>query len=122
MEIARTKGQAHLKAISLRRVLSEALTDVLVAAATRTWCIHRQQSGRRLSEGAFRSRRPAPNATTILPACIGLRPDLPRHHYLKLIAKASLTYAGSWRPRIRSSPTKYRAWSRKRPSGSAPPP
>src|SRR5689334_3251081 len=28
--IARTRGQAHLKAISLRRVLSEALTDVLV--------------------------------------------------------------------------------------------
>ena len=26
-----------------------------------------------------------------LASCIGLRPDLPRHHYLKLVAKASLT-------------------------------
>jgi len=37
IETARTKSQAHLMAISTRRVLSGAVTDVLVCAATIRW-------------------------------------------------------------------------------------
>jgi uncharacterized protein (DUF2336 family) len=53
IETARNKSQAHLMAISTRRVLSGAVNN--------------------------------------LATCIGLRPTMPRHLYLKLIAKASAT-------------------------------
>ncbi|GLR86814.1 DUF2336 domain-containing protein [Bradyrhizobium iriomotense] len=92
IEIARSKSQAHLKAISLRRVLSDALTDVLVARGddevvqSTVKNPGAQFTEMTLSELVGRAERDDDLAT-----CVGLRPDLPRHHYLKLIAKASLS-------------------------------
>jgi uncharacterized protein (DUF2336 family) len=92
MEIARTRGQAHLKAISLRRVLSEALTDVLVTRGNEDVVQSTVSNpGAQLSEGSLADLVTRAERDDDLASCIGLRSDLPRHHYLKLVAKASLT-------------------------------
>lgn len=92
IEIARSKSQAHLKAISLRRVLSEALTDVLVTRGNEDVVQSTVNNhGARLSEGSLTDLVSRAERDDDLAACIGLRPDLPRHHYLKLIAKASVS-------------------------------
>ncbi|MGY0575056.1 DUF2336 domain-containing protein [Bradyrhizobium sp. RDM12] len=92
IEIAHSKGQAHLKAISLRRVLSEALTDVLVARGNEDVVQSTVSNpGAQLSEGSLTDLVARAERDDDLAACIGLRPDLPRHHFLKLIAKASLS-------------------------------
>ncbi|MBR0811441.1 MULTISPECIES: DUF2336 domain-containing protein [Bradyrhizobium] len=90
IEIARTRGQAHLKAISLRRVLSEALTDVLVTRGNGDVVQSTVSNpGARLSEGCLTDLITRAERDDDLATCIGLRPDLPRHHYLNLVAKAS---------------------------------
>ncbi|MCK1361620.1 DUF2336 domain-containing protein [Bradyrhizobium sp. 199] len=90
IEIARTRGQAHLKAISLRRVLSEALTDVLVTRGNEDVVQSAVSNpGARLSEGSLTDLVSRAERDDDLATCIGLRLDLPRHHYLKLVAKAS---------------------------------
>ncbi|WP_027569039.1 DUF2336 domain-containing protein [Bradyrhizobium sp. URHA0013] len=92
MEIARTRGQDHLKAISLRRVLSEALTDVLVTRGNEDVVQSTVSNpGAQLSEGSLADLVTRAERDDDLASCIGLRADLPRHHYLKLVAKASLT-------------------------------
>ena len=92
IDIARRKSQAHLKAISLRRVLSEALTDVLVTRGNQEVVQSTVNNpGARLSEGSLTDLVTRAERDDDLAACIGLRPDLPRHHYLKLVAKASLS-------------------------------
>jgi uncharacterized protein (DUF2336 family) len=92
IEIARTRGQAHLKAISLRRVLSEALTDVLVTRGDADVVQSTVNNpGARLSEGSLTDLVTRAERDDDLATCIGLRPDLPRHYYLKLVAKASLS-------------------------------
>jgi uncharacterized protein (DUF2336 family) len=92
IEIARTRGQAHLKAISLRRVLSEALTDVLVTRGDEDVVQSTVSNpGAQLSEGSLADLVTRAERDDDLASCIGLRADLPRHHYLKLVAKASLT-------------------------------
>ena len=91
IEIARTRGQAHLKAISLRRVLSEALTNVLVTRGDEDVVQSTVSNpGAQLSEGSLADLVTRAERDDDLASCIGLRPDLPRHHYLKLVAKASL--------------------------------
>lgn len=90
IEIARSRGQPHLKAISLRRVLSEALTDVLVTRGNEDVVQSTVGNpGARLSEGSLTDLVTRAERDDDLAACIGLRPDLPRHHYLRLVAKAS---------------------------------
>ncbi|SFI77476.1 DUF2336 domain-containing protein [Bradyrhizobium sp. Gha] len=92
LDIARYKSQAHLKAISLRRVLSEALTDVLVTRGNEDVVQSTVNNpGAQLSEGSLTDLVTRAERDDDLAACIGLRPDLPRHHYLKLVAKASLS-------------------------------
>ncbi|MDE5440160.1 DUF2336 domain-containing protein [Bradyrhizobium sp. CSA207] len=92
IEIAHSRGQAHLKAISLRRVLSEALTDVLVTRGDEEVVQSTVKNpGAQLSEGSLTELVTRAERDDDLAGCIGLRPDLPRHHYLKLVAKASLS-------------------------------
>lgn len=92
LEIARTRGQAHLKAISLRRVLSEALTDVLVSRGNEDVVQSTVGNpGAKLSEGSLTDLVTRAERDDDLATCIGLRTDLPRHHYLKLVAKASFS-------------------------------
>ncbi|MGY4290886.1 uncharacterized protein (DUF2336 family) [Bradyrhizobium sp. LM2.7] len=92
IEIAHSRGQAHLKAISLRRVLSEALSDVLVTRGDEEVVqLTVKNPGAQLSEGSLTELVIRAERDDDLASCIGLRPDLPRHHYLKLVAKASLS-------------------------------
>jgi uncharacterized protein (DUF2336 family) len=92
MEIARSKSQAHLKAISLRRVLSDALTDILVKRGNEDVVQSTVQNpGAKFSEDSLTELVGRAERDDGLATCIGLRPDLPRHHYLKLVAKASLS-------------------------------
>ena len=91
IEIARSKSQAHLQAISMRRVLSDALTDVLVTrgndAVVRSTV---SNPGAKFSEGGYAQLVERAERDDDIATCVGLRPDLPHHHYLKLVVKASL--------------------------------
>jgi uncharacterized protein (DUF2336 family) len=92
IEVARRKSPAHLKAISMRRFLSDALTDVLVARGNEDVVQSTVKNpGAQFSEDSLTELVGRAERDDDLAICVGLRPDLPRHHYLKLIAKASLS-------------------------------
>jgi uncharacterized protein (DUF2336 family) len=92
IETARSKSQAHLMAISTRRVLSGAVTDVLVLRGNDE-VIHStvNNPGAEFSERGFTRLLHRAETDDDLATCLGMRPTIPRHLYLKLIAKASET-------------------------------
>src|ERR1700736_4461056 len=92
IETARNKSQAHLMAISTRKVLSGAVTDVLVLRGDDE-VIHStvNNPGAEFSERGFTRLVNRAEGDDDLATCIGLRPTIPRHLYLKLLAKASDT-------------------------------
>jgi uncharacterized protein (DUF2336 family) len=90
IETARNKSQAHLMAISTRKVLSGAVTDVLVLRGNDEVIQSTVNNpGAEFSERGFTRLVNRAEGDDKLTTCIGLRPALPRHLYLKLIAKAS---------------------------------
>jgi uncharacterized protein (DUF2336 family) len=92
IETARNKSQAHLMAISTRKVLSDAVTDVLVLRGNDQVIRSTVNNpGAQFSERGFTRLVNRAEGDDGLATCIGLRPALPRHLYLKLIAKASAT-------------------------------
>src|SRR6185437_2015327 len=92
METARNKSQAHLLAISTRRVLSGAVTDELVQHGDDEVIQSTVNNpGAVFSEYGFTRLVNRAEGDDNLATCIGLRPTIPRHLYLKLIAKASVT-------------------------------
>ena len=92
IETARHKSQAHLMAISTRKVLSGAVTDVLVQRGTDEVVQSTVSNpGAEFSEGGFTRLVSRSEGNDDLAACVGLRPNIPRHLYLKLLAKASAT-------------------------------
>lgn len=90
IECARTKGQAHLLAISSRPSLSEAITDILVERGDRRVVMNTtQNSGARFSDKGFgilicRSRDDEQLATSV-----GSRPDIPERSLAQLLEEAS---------------------------------
>jgi uncharacterized protein (DUF2336 family) len=92
IENARSKSQAHLMAISKRKVLSNAVTDVLVQRGNDE-VVHStvNNPGAELSERSFTRLVNRAEGDDELATCLGLRPSMPRHLYLKLLAKASDT-------------------------------
>src|SRR5713226_6435106 len=91
IETARNKSQAHLMAISIRRVLSRAVTDVLVLRGNDEVVQSTVNNpGAEFSERAFTRLINRAEGDDDLATCIGLRPTMPRHRYLKIIAKASV--------------------------------
>ena len=92
IENARTKSQAHLMAISTRRVLSGAVTDVLVLRGDDDVVQSTVNNpGAEFSERGFTRLVNRAEGDEDLATCVGLRPTIPRHLYLKLLAKASVT-------------------------------
>ncbi|HEY5063941.1 MAG TPA: DUF2336 domain-containing protein [Xanthobacteraceae bacterium] len=92
IETARNKSQAHLMAISTRRVLSGAVTDVLVLRGDDEVIQSTVDNpGAEFSERGFTRLVDRAEGDDNLATCVGLRPTIPRHLYLKLIAKASAT-------------------------------
>lgn len=90
IETARNKSQAHLMAISTRKVLSGAVTDVLVLRGNDE-VVHSTvgNPGAEFSERGFSRLVTRAEGDDDLATCLGLRPTMPRHLYLKLLAKAS---------------------------------
>jgi uncharacterized protein (DUF2336 family) len=91
IDTARNKSQAHLMAISTRRVLSGAVTDVLVLRGNDE-VIHStvNNPGAEFSESGFSRLVNRAEGDDNLATCLGMRPTMPRHLYLKLIARASV--------------------------------
>jgi hypothetical protein len=87
---AQVKGQAHLLAISQRKFIDEAVTDVLVKRGDRD-VVNAVASNRgaRLSNFGFLHMIKRAEGDSILAEQLGLRGDIPRHVFQQLIAKAS---------------------------------
>src|SRR3954447_5909753 len=92
IENARSKSQAHLMAISTRKVLSGAVTDVLVQRGNNEVIQSTVNNpGAEFTERGFTRLVSRAEGDDNLATCVGLRPSIPRHLYLKLLAKASDT-------------------------------
>jgi uncharacterized protein (DUF2336 family) len=92
IETARNKSQAHLMAISVRRVLSGAVTDVLVLRGNDEVVQSTVNNpGAEFSERGFSRLVDRAEGDDNLATCLAMRPTMPRHLYLKLLAKASAT-------------------------------
>lgn len=87
---ARTKGQQHLLAISKRKSLSDAVTDVLVVRGSPEVVTSvAANDGARFSGLGFLHLLQRSEEDSILAEQLGLRKDIPRHLFQQLIAKAS---------------------------------
>src|ERR1700742_3188363 len=92
IELARSKSQAHLLAISSRKSLSDAVTDVLVLRGDDEVIQSTVNNpGAEISERGFTRLINRAEGDDNLATCLGLRPSMPRHLYLKLLARASAT-------------------------------
>lgn len=87
---ARTKSQQHLLAISTRKALSHAVTDVLIERGdNRVVQSTVNNPGADFSERGYTTLLTRAEDSDDIAVCVALRPSMPRHHYLKLIARAS---------------------------------
>ena len=87
---ARTRGQGHLYAIANRRTISEVITEVLIERGE-PGVVHTvaKNAGARFSDGSFRELVARAGDDAQLALHIGMRHDIPRHHFLKLLETAS---------------------------------
>src|SRR3954469_15611474 len=92
IETVRNKSQAHLMAISTRKVLSGAVTDVLVLRGNDEVIQSTVNNpGAEFTERGFTRLVSRAEGDDNLATCVGLRPSIPRPLYLKRLAKASDT-------------------------------
>jgi uncharacterized protein (DUF2336 family) len=85
-----TKGQSHMLAISERKTIEEAVTDVLVTRGN--WDVVNSvanNDGARISDFGFLHMIQRAEGDSILAEQLGLRKDIPRQLFQQLIAKAS---------------------------------
>ncbi len=87
---ASIKGQGHLHAIARRRTLSEVITEILIERGEPD-VVHTvaKNEGARFSEGSFRELVARASDDAQLALHVGMRHDIPRHHFLKLLETAS---------------------------------
>jgi uncharacterized protein (DUF2336 family) len=87
---AREKGQEHLLAISRRRCLSESITDVLVERGDQQILLSAAENrGAKFSIAGFSGLVRRAQGDDRLAACVGARPEIPPHLFLRLLARAS---------------------------------
>lgn len=87
---AGSKSQNHLHAIAQRAALSEPVTDVLVERGDRRVVLTViKNSGARFSDSGFGKLVGRAEGDETLAHHVGVRPDIPRHHFVKLLAVAS---------------------------------
>lgn len=90
IENARCKSQGHLLAISKRKILSNAVTDVLVERGNNEVVESAVNNpGAEFSDNGFSKLVSRAEGNDELTTCLGKRRGIPRPHYLKLIARAS---------------------------------
>jgi uncharacterized protein (DUF2336 family) len=84
------KSQQHLFAITQRKALNEAVTDLLVERGDRD-VVHSvvKNSGARFSDAGFRILVRRSTGDDDLATEVGMRSDIPRQHFLMLLEKAS---------------------------------
>jgi uncharacterized protein (DUF2336 family) len=88
--IASSKSQQHLLALSRRASLDEAVTDILVDRGDAAVVLSTvKNAGARFSETGFGRLVDRSQGDDELATRIGLRPDLPREHLLRLVVRAS---------------------------------
>ncbi|QWG19077.1 DUF2336 domain-containing protein [Bradyrhizobium sediminis] len=87
---ARTQGQGHLQAIARRRTISEVITEILIERGEPI-VVHTvaNNAGARFSDGSFRELVARAGDDAQLALQVGMRQDIPRHHFLKLLETAS---------------------------------
>jgi len=90
IDVANTKGQAHLHAISARPAIGEAVTDVLVRRGNRE-VVRRVADNRsaRISARSFHRLVKRAEEDGILAEKVGLRPDIPAPMFRDLLSKAT---------------------------------
>jgi uncharacterized protein (DUF2336 family) len=89
-EQARTKGQQHLLAIAKRKSLDAMVTDVLVERGNRSVVLKiAENPGATFSEVGFMTLVERSHGDAELTTSVGLRRDIPRHHLLRLLVRAS---------------------------------
>jgi uncharacterized protein (DUF2336 family) len=92
IQIASTKGQGHLLAISGRRQLDEAVTDVLLDRGNREVILKlARNAGARLSESGFTTLVVKAENDDCLAESVGLRLDIPSHLFQELLLQATET-------------------------------
>jgi uncharacterized protein (DUF2336 family) len=90
IESASNQGQDHLYAISRRRSLSENVTDLLVERGDRRVVRSvAKNDGARFSDAGFGKLVDKAGKDSTLAESLGLRGDIPRHHFLKRLHTAS---------------------------------
>lgn len=90
VDLARTKSQAHLRAISARQMLGEAVTDVLVRRGDRE--VARSVAanrGARISDTGFFRLVKRAESDGVLAEQVGLRPDIPPPMFRELLERAT---------------------------------
>ncbi len=90
LDLAHTKGQAHLQAISARQDLGEAVTDVLVRRGDGE--VARSVAGNRaarISESGFFRLVKRAESDGVLAEKVGLRPDIPPQLFRQLLTRAT---------------------------------
>lgn len=90
VECVDTRSQGHLLAISRRRAVSAAVTDRLVIRGdTPVLLAVVANKGSRFSENGFALLVRRAEGNDALADGVGVRADLPRHHFLRLLSMAS---------------------------------
>ncbi len=87
---ASTQSQDHLHAIAHRQTISEAVTEILIERGEpRVVHTVASNAGARISDGSFRELVVRAGDDASLALHVGMRRDIPRHHFLKLLEAAS---------------------------------
>jgi uncharacterized protein (DUF2336 family) len=95
VEVAKKKSQAHLHAISARRVLGEAVTDVLVGRGDHVVArrVAENRDARISATGFSRLVKRAAD-DGVLAESVGLRPDIPAPMFRELLTRATAVVHG----------------------------
>jgi uncharacterized protein (DUF2336 family) len=90
IECAKTKSQEHLLAISRRKTIAEAITDVLVERGDRQIVLSTAQNpGAKFSNKGFAILVERSDGDDRLALCVGARPDIPPQLFQQLLETAS---------------------------------
>ena len=90
VDIAQTKGQAHLRAISGREGIGEAVTDVLIRRGDQDVARSvADNSSARISNDAFSALVNRAEKDIVLAEKVGLRHDIPSHLFRDLLMRAT---------------------------------
>ncbi len=90
IDVARTKSQAHLHAISTRQTLTEPVTDVLVRRGGREVVRSvADNRGAKISEHSFFNLIKRAEDDGVLAEKVGTRPDIPAPMFRELLLKAT---------------------------------